>query len=228
MKKVCLSLSVLLLALACPVRADMVIYSGSFNVGGVIPDGSLVGFANSQTLSGLSSAPISDVNVTLNLSGGWNGDLYAYLVHESGFAVLLNRVGAASGNNTGYGNAGMNVLLSDGGALGDIHTYGGAGVPTGEYAPDGRYVDPRSSGATIGGTLRTALLSSFNGGNANGTWTLYLADVSGGDQSTLNSWGLEIAAVPEPRSLVEGTIAALFLGGVIGFYRLKGPKPVRC
>ena len=31
--------------------------------------------------------------MTLNLSGGWNGDLYAYLVHNSGFAVLLNRVG---------------------------------------------------------------------------------------------------------------------------------------
>ena len=33
---------------------------------------------------------IASVTVGLNLSGGgWNGDLYAYLVQESGFAVLF-------------------------------------------------------------------------------------------------------------------------------------------
>jgi hypothetical protein len=35
---------------------------------------------------------------------------------------------------------------------------------------------------------------------------------------------LDIASVPEPASLVEGSVAVLFLGGVIGLYRLKGPK----
>ena len=69
----------------------------------------------------------------------------------------------------------------------------------------------------------TALLSSFNGLNANGNWTLYIADVSGGSVSTLTSWTLEIAAVPEPGSLVEGAVAVLFLGG-IGLYRLRGAK----
>jgi hypothetical protein len=41
---------------------------------------------------------------------------------------------------------------------------------------------------------------------------------------------LDIAAVPEPGSMVEGAVAVLFLGGVIGLYRLKGakaqPRPV--
>ena len=60
--------------------------------------------------------------------------------------------------------------------------------------------------------------------NGNGNWTLYLADVSGGDVSTLNSWALEIAAVPEPPSWLEAAVAVLFLGGVVGFYRLKGKK----
>jgi hypothetical protein len=40
----------------------------------------------------------------------------------------------------------------------------------------------------------------------------------------VNGWGLDIAAVPEPGSIVEGSIAVLFLGGVVGLYRLKGPK----
>ena len=70
------------------------------------------------------------------------------------------------------------------------------------------------------------MLSSFTGG-ANGIWTLYLADVSGGDVNTLNSWTLDIAAVPEPRSIVEGTLAALFLAGLVGLYRFKHLIAVR-
>jgi hypothetical protein len=35
---------------------------------------------------------------------------------------------------------------------------------------------------------------------------------------------LDIASVPEPASLVEGSVAVLFLGGTIGLYRLKGAK----
>jgi len=41
----------------------------------------------------------------------------------------------------------------------------------------------------------------FGGMTANGTWTLFLADMSvGGGTSTLNSWGLDINVqmVPEP------------------------------
>jgi subtilisin-like proprotein convertase family protein len=70
------------------------------------------------------------------------------------------------------------------------------------------------------------MLSSFNGQSAQGSWTLFIADVSHGDQSTLQDWtlNLEIAAVPEPASLVEGSVAVLFLGGLVGFYRIKGRK----
>jgi hypothetical protein len=39
---------------------------------------------------------------------------------------------------------------------------------------------------------------AFGGANANGTWTLFLADLSGGDISTLVSWGMDISVVPEP------------------------------
>jgi hypothetical protein len=202
-------------------QADFVQTFTGFQNGGVIPDGSLVGLSDTRNVV---TAPggIADVSVTLNLSGGWNGDLYAYLVHDTGFAVLLNRVGSTTGNNAGYGNAGMNnVVLNDAYLNNDIHWYGGAGVPTGNYSPDGRNIDPRSGGAALLAANRTAMLSSFNNLNPNGNWTLFLADVSGSDQSTLQSWTLNIAAVPEPRSLIEGGLAALFLGGLVGLYRFK-------
>jgi hypothetical protein len=86
------------------------------------------------------------------------------------------------------------------------------------WRPDGRNIDPTSSGATFDSTSPTALLSSFNGLNPNGTWTLFLADASGGAISTLESWGLDItgtAAVPEPSSIIEGGLAALVLASVV-------------
>src|SRR4030095_2852575 len=43
---------------------------------------------------------------------------------------------------------------------------------------------------------RTGLLSSFNGLNPNGEWTLFLADLSPLDTSTLVSWGLELCGLP--------------------------------
>jgi len=216
----------LLLALAGPARGDIVqTYSTGFQNGGVIPDNNLSGWADTRTVDG--AGAISDLSVTLNLSGGWNGDLYAYLVHDTGFTVLLNRVGRQTGNASGYGDSGMNVVFSAAGVNGDIHLNGGAGVPSGSYMPDGRNISPLATVGIFDAAERTALLSSFTGLNPNGSWTLYVADLSGGEQSTVTSWGLDIgvASVPEPGSMVEGALAALFLGGVIGFYRLKGRKP---
>ena len=167
---------------------------------------------------------ILDLSVTLNLSGGWNGDLYAYLVHDTGFTVLLNRVGRTTGNAPGYGDSGMNVVFNAVGVGGDIHSYGGGGVPAGTYMPDGRAISPLATVGTFDTAERTALLGSFTGLNPNGSWTLYVADLSGGEQSTVTSWGLgiDVASVPEPGSMLEGALAVLFLGGAIGFYRLKG------
>src|SRR5215470_4118959 len=78
----------------------------SFQVGAAIPDGNLNGFQNSQTISGLSS-PMTDLNVTLEISGGFNGDFYAFLTHGGATTILLNRVGRNSTSPFGYANAGF-------------------------------------------------------------------------------------------------------------------------
>ena len=93
--------------------------------------------------------------------------------------------------------------------------------------PDGRNISPLATVAAFDAATPTALLSSFNGLNPNGTWTLYIADVNGGEQGTVTSCGLDlgVASVPEPGSMLEDALAAIFLGGAIGIYRLKGPKP---
>ncbi|MCX6894794.1 MAG: PEP-CTERM sorting domain-containing protein, partial [Verrucomicrobia bacterium] len=49
--------------------------------------------------------------------------------------------------------------------------------------------------------------------NVNGTWTLFLADMSGGDVSTLVSWGLNVSVVPEPTTWALIGFVALLAGG---------------
>jgi hypothetical protein len=190
-------------------------FSGGFANGGVIPDGNAAGWSDSQNVSMGSGLLISSVTVGLNVSGGYDGDLYAYLSYTptagggSGFAVLLNRVGMTSGNPFGSSASGFTITLSDLNPT-DIHMASApAGAPiSGAFAPDGRNVNPQLSYDT---TPRTATMSSFNNLDANGTWTLFFSDMSSGGQSTLTSWSLAITAIPEPVTTALGLFAGLGL-----------------
>ena len=194
-------------------------WSTNLTLNAVIPDNNPNGFAGSFVVGGLSDV-ISNVTVTLNITGGFNGDLYAYLVGPNGgFAVLLNRTGKSSVNAFGYANPGFNITLSDTAANGNIHSYQnvfnpGAAQLTGTWAPDGRNINPQSAGSVFDSAVVTATLSSFVGNNANGTWGFFVADLSGGDQSTLVSLGLNILTVPEPQTGALLGMAALF--GICG------------
>jgi hypothetical protein len=140
--------------------------------------------------------------------------LYAYLAHDNGFAVLLNRVGVGSAQSDafGYANAGMNITLSNTGANGNIHWYGGANIPTGSYQPDGRAIDPLSPASLFDTADTSANLRTFIGEDPNGEWTLFLADVSaGGGESALLGWSLTVGAIPVPEP-PPMTLAALALG----------------
>ena len=180
-----------------------------------IADGNASGVSDLRQSSS-SIAAIGSLTVSLNISGEFNGDLYAYLRHDSGFSILLNRPGRTADSTSGYGDSGLNIALSDF-ATRDIHSYRAvvtpaAGSPlTGFWQPDGRNVDPSM---VLDSTARTATLSSFAGLSASGDWTLFVADMQSGGTSALESWGLEFAfaAVPEPSQygLVVGA-------GLIGF-----------
>src|SRR2546423_427943 len=77
-------------------------FAGLYDINKLIPDDSIIGVTDSQTISGMGNV-IQDVSVTLNISGGFNGDLYGYLrLNDSPLVVLLNRVGVNDSNPDGY------------------------------------------------------------------------------------------------------------------------------
>lgn len=167
---------------------------------------------------------ITGLSVFLNVTNGFNGDLYVYLDNPAGTqAILLNRVGvsAANTNAFGYDDSGFNLTFNLY-ATNDIHFYqqlsyslNGGGQLTGTWAADGRNIDPLSSPPVFDSTSPTETLEQFLGSDPNGDWTLFLADMNGGYQSTLVDWGLQIETVPEPSSI------AIFGTAVLGVYFVR-------
>lgn len=206
------------------VRAQPFNTNFTFSVNQAIPDNDPNGLALATNLT-MQGSSISAVTVGLVISGGYNGDLYAYLVGPNGgFAVLLNRVGVSNTASAfGYGDAGFNVTFSDAAANGDIHYYQnvsnpGGGALAGVWQPDGANIDPQSAPAAFLTAGQTAMLASLDGTNPNGQWELFLADVSPGGQSTVVSWSLAITTVPEPTVLV---LTGVGLAGVVLMMRRR-------
>ena len=204
----------LLLALAgwCATASATVIYDYT-GPDTAIPDANANGVAFNFSYTGDITA-IDSMTVTLNISGGWNGDLYIYLTHGDGFAVLVNRIGRTLGSDLGSPISGFTtVMFSDTGANGDIHSAAGSSI-TGAWEPDGRFIDPASALDT---TPRTALLSSFDGLNPDGSWTLFVADLSGGDMSMLTDFSVDVTPVPEPVNVA----LAIFAGLAVASYAIR-------
>ena len=186
----------------------------SKTVGTEIPDDDASGLVSQIAVS--STELITGLQVTLVTSGGWNGDLYAYLEHNGVISVLLNRAGVTSSNSAGASSSGMNVTFADT-ALEDVHSglsdvFGE--LATGTYQPDGRYVDPA---VVLDSSPRTLFLSGFTGQLAGGNWTLFIADLSGAETATLDSWSLalttELSAIPEPGAMMP--LGALCAAGLL-------------
>ena len=208
-------------------------WNSGFTAGGVIPtDGN--GWWDTRSISGLSGTIVS-VAVRLHLvealPEGNNSDLYAYLSHGGQTVILLNRVGRTAANPDGYLDPGMNITLSDSTGT-DVHFYGGSGftVLTGTWQPDGRDIDPLSTGAAFDSATRQnsgAPLGMFNSMEASGDWTIFFSDQGAAGQSTVASWGLDIEAVPEPVSValgVFGTTTALLVVGRRACQRWRIPN----
>jgi subtilisin-like proprotein convertase family protein len=206
----------LTMTLTVAAQATIVTSWNSGNLNGVtgiaITDGNPAGVTFNHTISQgdvVSGVALSgfnpvqgDISVRLNVSGGFNGDLYGYLVLDNGpgntaTAILLNRIGQDNDHPFGSSGSGFNVTLSDAGTVnGSIHNAGGGA--TGTWLADGSTLD-----------------STFSGLSANGTWTLFLADLSGGSTSSLLSWGLDVTVVPEPV-----TWAMIIFAGALALVKL--------
>lgn len=197
-------------------------WNTNLTLNALIPDNDPNGFADAIPVAGL-TGPIANVTVTLDITGGFNGDLYAYLAGPSGgFAVLLNRMGLSSSNAFGYSDAGLNVTFSAGAANGNIHNYQNVpGYATlisngSDWMPDGRNMDPQSAGGAFDSAAVTANFNTFFGTDPNGTWTFFISDLSPGGQSSLAGLGLDVTVVPEPQTGVLMGLAAL-----LGISRLR-------
>jgi autotransporter-associated beta strand protein len=176
----------------------------------LVPDNNPVGVADTRNITFDAAAVITGLEVRLNLSGGWNGDLYGSLVHDSGFTVLLNRPGNTLLNPAGSGSSGMNITFSDSAAT-DIHTgIPNSGSVTGTWQPDARTADPL---AVTNTSPRSAFLSSFNEAPVQGNWTLFLADNAAADTSTLNGWGLTIFSEIRPFAIWDSNSNTTGIGG---------------
>ena len=166
--------------------------SQSFS-GGTIADGNPLGtvFSGTYSQTGFNS-PVLGATVGLDITGGYNGDLYAYLVAPNGTLVMLMNQPGVSVNGFGASGAGMNITLSDSGSTG---------------------IQGETSGSVLSGTYSAAgTLGTFNNSTANGTWQLFFADLgAGGGTSTLNGWTLTLTVVPEPITWALGIFLAMLL-----------------
>jgi subtilisin-like proprotein convertase family protein len=212
----------LLLAGGVGMRADEVFTFDNLTL--AVPDGRSAGVADFETVSS-GIQQMGAVQVELNIAGNFNGDLYCYLRHDNALSVLLNRPGRTSNNLAGYDDSGFRITLSDSAVNGDIHTYRGVLAPpantalTGLWQPDGRASSPTS---VLDTDARTADLDAFDNLDANGTWTLFVADLAAGGTSVLNQWQLIITPIPEP-----ATAALILLGAGMAYWRLPGRRTRR-
>jgi len=174
---------------------------------GAIPDGSPSGVSFVGTYDGApAGSTVSGLTVSLNISGGFNGDLYAYLVSPNGTLVMLMNQPGVSLNGFGASGAGMNLMLTD--STSDLNYHGS--------------IQDVTSGSYLTGSYNAAgSLANFNGSPADGNWTLYFADLAnGGGTSLVEGWSLNITAVPEPANLAMIIFGVSFMGfGIARYFR---------
>jgi len=202
-----LAACVLIFAPCCATAATILPFNQLVDL--AIPDNDGSGLTSIIAVAD-SGQTIVSVEVVITTMNGWNGDLYAYLEHNGVISVLLNRPGRTAANPAGAASSGMQLRFADSAAA-DVHTAisGTFGeTATGTYQPDGRGADP---GVVTDASPRGLDLSVFNGGKADGDWTLFVADLSSGEVATLGNWGLSVTVVPEPGVALLGGISLLTL-----------------
>ncbi|PKA83687.1 putative secreted protein (Por secretion system target) [Ulvibacter sp. MAR_2010_11] len=154
----------------CIGEPATIVGTASANPALAIPDNDPAGI--STTLNVTDDFTISDLNVDLNISHTWVGDVIVTIQSPGGTSVtILDQPGVPAST---FGCSGDNIVASlDDEAGSPVEDECGAGVPTisGSFTPN----NP---------------LSAFDGESTLGVWTLTVSDNAGGDTGTINSWGI--------------------------------------
>ncbi|WP_181566740.1 HYR domain-containing protein, partial [Aequorivita sp. CIP111184] len=144
--------------------------TASDSPGLAIPDGDPVGTTSILTIT--EDVVITDLNVNLDISHTWVGDVTTTITSPTGTVVtIVDRPGYTG---TGFGCSGDDILATlDDAGTGAVETQCGAGVPTidGTFTPN----NP---------------LAAFNGESTMGDWIITISDAVAGDSGTLNAWGI--------------------------------------
>ncbi len=135
----------------------------STDVPKAIPDNNPTGVTSNLVITGNANT-ITDVNVTMNATHTWDGDLTFSLIAPNATNVTLSALHGGSGDNY------TNTVLDDAAA-----TAISAGAPpfTGSFRPD-------------------AALTAVNGIPANGTWMLKAVDSAAADIGNITGWSLAV------------------------------------
>lgn len=165
-----------------------------------IPDNEPAGVSSAIEIA--ESAAIADLDIRLDISHTWVGDLTVGLEHGGITAVLIDR---PRRGDAGFGSSADNIhiVLNTQARLSAENdaNQGGAAAYTANqhYRPN----EP---------------LSAFNGQSLAGTWTLTVIDHAGGDTGVLEGWSLlataeaDIPAVPVLGGFGAAALALLMLG----------------
>ena len=127
-----------------------------------------VDILDNQTVTSVINVPdsgaLSDLNIRLDITHSFVGDLVVNLISPDNTTISLFSGVGGSGDNFD------NTILDD-----------EASTPIG------------SGSAPFSGSFQPAEpLSTFDGMNINGDWTLQITDTAGGDTGTLNEWALVV------------------------------------
>jgi len=140
--------------------------NNSLDVPQNIPDNNVAGVSSKILIA--TNKVIRDVNISVNITHTWIGDLDLMLISPSGKSVLL--VTSRQDDGANY----INTVFDDS-ALNTISM--GTAPYTDTFKPEGT-------------------LSLFNNEESVGNWILKAVDSGPADIGTINSWSLEICGVP--------------------------------
>jgi hypothetical protein len=147
-----------------------------------IPDDDPLGISDSQSIA--DSLTLGDLDVSINTTHTWVGDLIFTLEHQdTGTSVVFYDRPGEPASTFGCDGDDIDATIDDEAATA-VEDECGAGVPS-------------IQGSFIGGDpADPTLMSSFDGEDLAGTWVLNVSDNAGGDLGTLNEWCLVIDTPP--------------------------------